>query len=37
MPTSNLAKMAVPNGELFRINTANHGRVVINGRSSSFS
>jgi uncharacterized protein GlcG (DUF336 family) len=31
MPTSNLAKLAVPNGALYGINTTNHGRVVILG------
>ncbi|KKC48306.1 MULTISPECIES: heme-binding protein [Paenibacillus] len=31
MPTANLAPLAVPNGELYGINTTNHGRVVVFG------
>lgn len=31
MPTSALAPMAVPSGELYGINTTNHGRIVIFG------
>ncbi|MEH7886081.1 heme-binding protein [Bacillus sp. JJ1609] len=31
MPTLNLARLAVPNAELYGINTTNHGRIVIFG------
>jgi uncharacterized protein GlcG (DUF336 family) len=31
MPTSNLAKTALPNGPLYGINTTNQGRIVILG------
>jgi uncharacterized protein GlcG (DUF336 family) len=31
MPTSNLAKLALPNAALYGINTTNHGRVVVLG------
>lgn len=31
MPTASLAPLAVPSGELYGINTTNHGRVVVFG------
>ncbi|WP_419880370.1 GlcG/HbpS family heme-binding protein [Peribacillus sp. B-H-3] len=31
MPTASIAPLAVPNGELYGINTTNHGRVVVFG------
>ncbi|PPA70474.1 GlcG/HbpS family heme-binding protein [Jeotgalibacillus proteolyticus] len=31
MPTESLAQLAVPSGELYGINTTNHGRVVVFG------
>ncbi|WP_424767722.1 GlcG/HbpS family heme-binding protein [Paenibacillus sp. sgz302251] len=31
MPTESLAPLAVPSGELYGINTTNHGRVVVFG------
>lgn len=36
MPTSNLAKAALPNGPSYGINTTNHGRVVILGGGIPF-
>jgi uncharacterized protein GlcG (DUF336 family) len=36
MPTSNLAKLTVPNAELYGLNTTNHRRVVVFGGGIPF-